>query len=218
MVVPTTKADLPSGAAKEPSVFLTHGAGGDLNGEGLVALSEGLAGAGHPTVRANLPYRDAGRSSPPAAEKSVPGLVEIFEFVSAGFPHSKSWVAGGRSYGGRVASLAAAEGSLSVTGLLFYSYPLHRPGDPSSPRTDHWPDIRVPCLFLEGTHDPFCDLELLEAHLPRLPVPAKLLVVEGADHGLKVAKSRSTTGQARSEREVIRSLVPEIAQWLALIA
>lgn len=198
---------------KDPSVFLTHGAGGDLNGAGLKALSEGMAEADHLSVRVNLPYRDAGRSSPPAAEKSVSGLIEIFEMVRKQFPDSNRWVVGGRSYGGRVASMAVA-GGLGVAGLLFYSYPLHRPGDPANPRIAHWPEIEVPCLFIEGAVDPFCDLGVLEAQLPRLSVPARLLVVDGADHGLKVAKSRSATGKARSEREVLSSLTPQIVDWL----
>jgi len=108
----------------------------------------------------------------------------------------------------------AVAGGLTVAGLLFYSYPLHRPGDPGNPRTAHWSGIKVPCLFIEGTNDPFCDLRVLEAHLPKLSAPAELLIVEGADHGLKVAKNKSATGRGQAEQEIIKSLMPQIVEWL----
>jgi len=111
-----------------------------------------------------------------------------------------------------VASMAVA-GGLEAAGLLLYSYPLHRPGDPSQPRTEHWPQITVPSLFLEGTNDPFCDLEVFRRHVPRLGVAPSVHVVEGADHSLKVARANSPEGKAHSEAVVITALVPVIEDW-----
>jgi uncharacterized protein len=193
--------------------LLTHGAGGDRNTAGLKALALGLAEHGYLVVRPDLPYRAAGRSTPPLAEKSVPGFNNIFASAREQFGPDAPWVVGGRSYGGRVASMAVAEG-LDAAGLLLYSYPLHRPGNSSEPRVAHWPQILVPSLFLEGTHDPFCDLEVFNRHLLELGIKARVHVVEGGDHSLRVAKVNSPDGNARSEGSVVASLGPVIEDWV----
>ena len=211
-----TEVHRPDGEATPPFFFLTHGAGGDRNTPGLMALAEALAANGHLVVRADLPYRAAGRSTPPAAEKSVPGFTQSFLDAKRRFGPEVPWVVGGRSYGGRVASMAVAEG-LEVAGLVLYSYPLHRPGDPSQPRVAHWPRIKVPTLFLEGTNDPFCDLDLLSAHLPELSGPATVHLIPGGDHTLKVAAARAPDGKARSERSVVLSLAPVIESWIGSV-
>lgn len=175
----------------------------------------GLAARGHLVVRFNLPYRSAGGRTPPVAERSVPGFVGAFEQVRAR-PAEQVWAVGGKSYGGRVASLAVA-GGLEAAALVFYGYPLHPPGRPQQLRVDHWGSIRVPCLFLEGTHDPFCRLELLTEALPLLSGPSTLHLVEGGDHSLAVPASRSPTGRARSAVSVLADLAEVVAGWLAQI-
>lgn len=193
--------------------LLTHGAGGDRNTAGLKALALGLAEHGYLVVRPDLPYRAAGRSTPPLAEKSVPGFNNIFASAREQFGPDALWVVGGRSYGGRVASMAVA-GGLDAAGLLLYSYPLHRPGNSSEPRVAHWPQILIPSLFLEGTRDPFCDLEVFNRHLLELGLKARVHVVEGGDHSLRVAKVNSPDGKARSEGSVVASLGPVIEDWV----
>lgn len=195
---------------------LAPGAGGSLTTPGLQSLSEAIAEAGYDCMRFELPYRLAGKKSPPKAESEAPRFTKLFRELSDEIGQGRPWVLGGRSYGGRVASLAVA-GDLEAAGLVFYSYPLHRPGDSSKPRADHWPLIRVPCLFLEGTADPFCKLGVLKEHLGRLPGGATLHVVEGGDHALKVAGSRAPDGKPRSEREVCRELGGVVADWLATL-
>jgi hypothetical protein len=199
------------------SVALTHGAGGDVHGAGLQALAQGLAALGHTVVRFNLPYREAGRSSPPAAEKSVPGYREGFDAGRARIGDERPWAAGGKSYGGRVASLAVAEG-MEAAALVFYGYPLHPPGKPESLRVAHWPAIKVPCLFLEGTQDPFCNLDLLREHLPSLGGPATLHVVEGGDHSLQVRASSSPDGRPLSPARVMAGLASVVSSWLDSVA
>ncbi|MDQ4149190.1 MAG: hypothetical protein M3164_04255 [Actinomycetota bacterium] len=198
---------------KSPFVLLTHGAGGDRSTPGLRAMALGVASAGHPVVRADLPYRAAGRRSPPPAEKSVEGFKHLVMEARQQVGRGEVWIVGGRSYGGRVASLAVAAG-LDAAGLILYSYPLHRPGSPQNPRVDHWPAIKVPCLFLQGTRDPFCDLRLLERNLESLGSRPTLRTVEGGDHSLSVASSHSPDGKAASEESVVRTLLPEIVEWL----
>ncbi len=197
---------------KRRSVLLVPGAGGDLDSDGLVALAEILADIGCTVVRANLPYREAGRRAP-RADRSVTGYRDVLAAAREAVGDQRPWVLGGRSYGGRVASMLVAAGEESV-GLLFYSYPLHPPGKPDEPRVQHWPDVHVPTLFLQGDRDPFCDLEQLRTHIHKLPRRATLHVVEGGDHSLRITRTASPTGQAAPEAQVIAGLRAELTGWL----
>lgn len=207
------EVDVPSGEPREPFLLLTHGAGGDLSSSGLTAFSSRLAEQGHLSVRVNLPYRSAGRKSPPAAERAVDGFLQILDMVKEKFGPSARWIAGGRSYGGRVASMAAIAG-LDAAGLAFFPYPLHRPGDPSNPRAAHWPRIKLPCLFVQGTHDPFCDMSLIEKLLPTLGAEPTLIPVPGGDHSLKVRATNSPSARSLSEDEVVQEIMPAVVTWL----
>lgn len=194
-----------------PAFLLTHGAGGDMEGAGLIALCDAIAARGHLVVRANLPYRESGRKAPPRADRSVPGFHALFASARELAPRTP-WVVGGKSYGGRVASLAVADG-LDAVGLLFYGYPLHPPGKPEKLRVEHWPDVKVPCLFLQGDRDTFSDPLLLEENLRRLPRRAAVHVVEGGDHSLKVAGAHAPDGKPRSAAEVTASLGSVVDDW-----
>lgn len=196
-----------------PAVLLTHGAGGDLDGAGLVALADAIAAEGHLVVRANLPFREAGKGRPPRADRSVPGLVQVATAARAAVAPRRPWVLSGKSYGGRVASMAVAEG-LDCAGLVFYGYPLHPPGRPDRLRVDHWPLLTVPCLFLQGTRDAFCDLDLLDQNLRKLARRATVHVVEGGDHSLKVTGKASPDGQARSAAATCATLGTTVADWI----
>ncbi len=195
------------------SVLLAPGAGGDLDGDGLTALAETLAATGCTVVRANLPYREVGRRAP-RADRSVPGYRTVLAAAREAVGDTRPWVLGGKSYGGRVASMLVAAGE-PAAGLLFYGYPLHPPGKPESLRVDHWPEVNVPTLFLQGERDTFCDLELLEPHLLKLPRRATLHVVAGGDHSLRVTRAASPTGTASSEANTIAGVEHQISAWLA---
>ena len=196
-------------------VLLVPGAGGTFEGEGLTALAELFAVLGHPTVRANLPYRQVGRP-PPRAERSTGSFARVLAAAKRALPDAPgAWVLGGGSYGGRVATMAVAEG-LTAAGLVCYGYPLHPPGRPERLRVAHWPEVTVPLLFLQGDRDPSGDLDLLRAHLHRLARPT-LHVVAGGDHGLRVTKRASPDGTASPPAVTIAALRPVIAAWLALL-
>jgi predicted alpha/beta-hydrolase family hydrolase len=92
-------------------------------------------------------------------------------------------VIGGRSMGGRMCSMAAADG-LAVAGLVLVSYPLHPPGRPDRVRTDHFPDLRVPCLFVSGRRDAFGSPDELEREVAHIPGPVTLRIIDG-DHSLR---------------------------------
>lgn len=211
------EVDVPGGRQQGPRFLLAHGAGGDRNTPGLRALAGVLAEQGFLVVRPDLAYRAAGRASPPRAERSVDSFAATVRAAQDRWGYERPWVVGGRSYGGRVASMAVAQG-LPACGLLLYSYPLHRPGDPSQPRVAHWPEIRVPCLFLEGTEDPFCDLEVFRRHLPHLGGPPTVHLVQGADHSLRITRKRSPDGKARSEAAVVAGLAPVVREWAMEVA
>jgi len=230
--------------ADPPAVLLMPGAGGTLATPGLVALAEMLASLGATVVRANLPYREAGRKTPPRAEASVGHFAQILASADEAIGGGGRWVIGGKSYGGRVASMALADGpglgtaelrttgiqstglpaegltsaGLHVVGLLCYGYPLHPPGRPDRLRVEHWSRITVPGLFLQGDRDPFCDLDLLRTHLPDLAGPATLHVVDGGDHSLRIPRAASSTGAVVSESEVVASLAPVAAAWMSDLA
>ena len=108
------------------------------------------------------------------AEKAVPVFIK-----TSG--RGREVIGAGQSFGGRVASMAAIEADFG--GLVLFSYPLHRPGFPDQLRTDHWPQIRCPTLFLSGDRDPFAHLDLLQKKIKLIP-DARLVVFKGQGHGL----------------------------------
>ena len=91
---------------------------------------------------------------------------------------------GGRSFGGRVFSMAVGDG-MPAAGLVLISYPLHPPGKPDQLRTEHFPDIRVPCLFVSGTRDAFGTPEELERATKKIKGAVEHVWIEGGDHGLR---------------------------------
>lgn len=195
-----------------PSVLLAPGAGGDLDGAGLVALAEVLAAQGCRVIRANLPYREAGRRAP-RADRSVPSYRAVLAAAQEAVGDRRPWILGGKSYGGRVASMAVAAGQEAL-GLLFYGYPLHPPGKPDQLRVDHWPDVDVPTLFLQGNRDTFSDPKLLTTHIRKLPRRATLHLVPGGDHSLRVTRKASPTGEAASEAATVSGCSEVVADWL----
>jgi len=122
-------------------------------------------------------------------------------------------IAGGKSFGGRMTSNAAAKAPLpGVKGLVFLGFPLHPPGKPGDSRAAHLASVTVPMLFLQGTRDTLARLDLITAVCGRLPL-ATLHVVEGADHSFKVLKR-----SGRKDMEVLSELAGEIEQWAESIA
>jgi hypothetical protein len=167
------------------SLLLAPGAGADRNQAALVALDEVATGAGAYVTRMDFPYRKAGRRGPdrpPVLLRAV--LDEVASLAGPG-----PLVLGGRSMGGRICSLAVAEGlgadAPAVAGLLLVSYPLHPPGRPDKLRVEHFPELEVPCLFVSGTRDAFGTPAELEKQTAAIPGPVTHHWVEGKDHALR---------------------------------
>lgn len=181
------RPDTPSG----DGLVLTHGAGGNAQMSLLVALAEAFAGAGFTVLRCDLPFRQVRRFGPPppgGAARDRQGLKNAVAAVKK--TASGRIFLGGQSYGGRQASILLADEKLA-DGLLLLSYPLHAPGKPDKPRTEHLPQLRVPTLFVQGTNDPFGAIEEIEAGRTLIPETTDLLIVEGAGHDLGF-KGKST--------------------------
>lgn len=196
-----------------PAVLLTHGAGGNLDDAGLVALAEVVAAAGHLAVRANLPYRQRRATGPPPrAERSVGDLAAMLAAARRLAPRT-GWVVGGKSYGGRVATLLAAQGA-DVAGVLCHSYPLHPPGRPDRLRVAHFGDITAPLLFLQGGNDPFGGPTELAPYAATLPAGTRVVAVAGGDHSLRVPRTGSDDGRTHSPADVVAALAEEVAAWL----
>jgi predicted alpha/beta-hydrolase family hydrolase len=200
-----------------PAVLLTPGAGGSYEGSALTGLADVFCQLGCTVVRANLPHHELGRRAP-RAEASVAGFRALLAAAREHVDAAHGWVAGGKSYGGRVASLAAVDGDLDVAGLVFLGYPLHPPGKPAQLRVDHWHRVPCPALFLQGTRDQFGSAHELEEHLTKLRRRATLLAVEGGDHSLDVAGIHAPDGVRRPASEVLARLAGPIDAWLRVLA
>lgn len=172
----------------EPSsgdgMVLTHGAGGNAQSGLLVALGEAFAGAGFTVLRCDLPFRQLRRYGPPRPGDALRDREGLKNAIAAMRKLVSGRVfIGGQSYGGRQASMLLAEEKVA-DGLLLLSYPLHAPGKPDQPRTQHLPNLHVPNLFVHGTRDPFGSIEEIEAARKLIPAKTDLLIVDGAGHDL----------------------------------
>ena len=175
--------------AADPStgdaLVLAHGAGSDHDAFLLVSLAEAFARRGLSVLRCDLPFRQERRHGPPArhaAERDRAGLLRAVESVRSRVPGRI--MLGGHSYGGRQASMLAAERPGLTAALLLLAYPLHPPRRPATPRTSHFAELRTPILFVHGTRDPFGTIEAVRAAMSAIPARRSLLVVEGGGHEL----------------------------------
>lgn len=166
------------------ALALTHGAGGNADAKLLIAIAESFAQAGFLVLRYDLPYRQKRPKGPPSGNGAADraGIVAASEYL--GKQISGPVYLSGQSYGGRLSSMAAAERQECCEGLLMLSYPLHPPGKPERLRTEHFPAIQVPVLFVHGTRDPFGSPAELESARKLLAGPSALHIIEGAGHGV----------------------------------
>jgi predicted alpha/beta-hydrolase family hydrolase len=164
-------------------LLLFPGAGSDASHPSLVAIEEAVAPLR--VARADFPYRREGRRAPDRAPKLLACVIEEAGLLATAAGVEPSAIAlGGRSMGGRMCSMAVAEG-LAAAALVLISYPLHPPGKPERLRVEHFPQLRVPCLFISGTRDPFGTPDELEQHTADIPGPVTHVWLEGARHDLK---------------------------------
>jgi uncharacterized protein len=181
---------------------VAHGAGNDMRHPFLQGVATGLTAGGVSALRFDFPYMSAGRrypDRPPVLMEAWRAALSEASTRSRGLP----LVASGKSLGGRMASMVAAEDgeAFAASALVYFGYPLHAPGKADLPRDSHLSSIEVPMLFIEGTADPFARFDLIEGLVARLgPKRARLHVIEGGDHSFRVRGAR------RPDQEIGREL------------
>ena len=194
------------------SVFVcAHGAGGNMIDGGMQKTADALVKRGVNLVRFNFLYKEkkSGRPDP------MPKLQECFAAVVDRVRSElspKKLIIGGRSMGGRAASMMAADG-FECDGLLLYAYPLHPAGQPAKLRDAHLPAIKVPVLSFSGTRDALCTRSLMENALSTVTTEWTMHWIEGADHSFHVLKS-----SGRHDAEVLEEIADESQSWIRELA
>ncbi len=168
--------------------MITPGASAGRNQSGLVAIDHAVTERGLTVERVEFPGQAAGRrrTDPPAVCMEIVRSATAALTTRLSVPSGRIAV-GGRSFGGRMCSLAVAEG-LDVAALVLVSYPLHPPGRPDRLRTDHFGDLGVPCLFVSGRRDAFATPEELERETALIPGEVTCVFVNG-DHSLRSSEA-----------------------------
>ena len=189
-------------------MVLGHGAGAGMRHRFMESAAVSLADHGIATFRYQFPYVEQGSSRPdpqPVLLATVRSAVAAARGVAGDLP----LLAGGKSMGGRMTSLACAKEAMAdVRGIVFFGFPLHPAGAPGTERAEHLGSVTAPMLFLQGTRDKLADLELLQPVIERLGERATLHVVEGADHSFDVLKR-----SGRSPSDVLAELAQTVATW-----
>jgi uncharacterized protein len=196
-------------AADPRAVFVcAHGAGGHMADRGMLQVCEALRSRGLSVVRFNFLYKEKGSGRP----DPMPRLQECVSAVVARTREELEpdlMVIGGRSMGGRAASMLAADG-FPCDGLLLLAYPLHPAGQPEKLRDAHLPSLRVPVLCLNGTRDDLCRRDLMERVLQGVTTEWTMHWLEGADHSFHVLKS-----SGRTDAEVLDEVGEAARAWVA---
>lgn len=189
------------------ALVLTHGAGSSCTAALLVAMARAFASRGITVLRCDLPFRQASAKalpSPVTAPRDREGLRRAV-LAARGVAPGRIFL-GGHSYGGRQASVLAADEPRLADGLLLLAYPLHPPRKPADLRTGHFSRLQTRTLFVHGSRDPFGSLEELRLALTLIPAPTALLAIEGATHGLSRSRGNPGAGADVAREAVTRFL------------
>jgi predicted alpha/beta-hydrolase family hydrolase len=191
------------------AVFIcAHGAGGNMNDTSTAKTARALCARGVGVVRFNFLYKEKKSGRPDAMPRLQSCFAAVVEHARNAVD-PKKLIIGGRSMGGRAASMMAAEG-FECDGLLLYAYPLHPPGRPEKLRDAHLSSIKVPVLCFSGTRDPFMTPSLMENALESVKTDWTMQWVEGADHSFHVLKS-----SGRNDQQVQDEMADASAEWIS---
>lgn len=189
-------------------LVLGHGAGAGMTHSFMEQLSENLATQKIATLRYQFPYMEKGSKRPDSPKVVYPTILAAIAKAQELAPNLPLYL-GGKSFGGRMSSqLASTESLKTVKGLVFFGFPLHGIGKPSTKRAEHLKEVKQPMLFLQGTRDKLAEVELIEEVCKNLPTTT-LQFFEGADHSFKVLKRSGKT-----QEEVIVALTVRVKKWL----
>jgi hypothetical protein len=199
--------------ARDTALFVcAHGAGGSMSDKGMLATAAALRSAGIGVVRFNFMYKEKGDRRPDFMPKLMDTVTAVVEHVrselkSTPEARTERLIIGGRSMGGRAASMLAARG-FDAKGLLLLAYPLHPAGQPGKLRDAHLPQIQMPVLCFNGTRDPLCTPALMRKALESVTAPWQMEWVDGADHSFHVLKS-----SGRTDAEVMGVIAAVSEAW-----
>jgi predicted alpha/beta-hydrolase family hydrolase len=175
------------------ALAITHGAGTNCEAPLIVAAARAFAAAGYAALRYDLPFRQANKP-PTGAAQQQRDRDGIRQAAAALRQMAPSICLAGHSYGGRQTSMLLAEDSSLAGGLLLLSYPLHPPGQPQKLRTEHFPNLRTPTLFVHGAKDEFGTIAEIEAARALIPAPTRLRIIDRAPHSLPPSIAASLPG------------------------
>ena len=195
-------------AAGAPLFVFAHGAGGHMADRGMNALTNLLRDCGLDVARFDFPYRARGSRRPDPMPRLIECIAAVVTKVAAEVGSTRL-VLGGRSMGGRAASMLTADG-FACERLLLFAYPLHPAGEPSKLRDAHLPRISVPVLCFNGTRDPLCRRDLMDAVVARLRPNFRMHWLDGADHSFHVTKA-----SGRTDADVLDEILAATRRWLA---
>ncbi len=201
--------------AIDRAVLLAHGAGSDMDGAALRAVSDALEAAAIPSLRFNYPYRSAGRRAPDRPKVLDAATREAAaELAARSKLAPEQLVLGGRSMGGRYCSLVvgADDDAVPARGLMLLGYPLHAAGRPEQPRADHFPRLTVPVLFASGTRDAMAGRADLTKAARRIKGPVTFHWIDTADHGYKPLKS-----SGRTAADVLAEVAAVAVEWVRVL-
>jgi predicted alpha/beta-hydrolase family hydrolase len=208
------KAGIVSALLVKPSdarafLLVAHGAGAGMRHSFMEQLAAKLGDHKVATLRYQFPYMEK-RTKRPDHQSVLIDTVRAAAATARKQAGELPLFAGGKSMGGRMTSLAAAEGLLDgVRGLIFFGFPLHAAGQPGAERGQHLVKISIPMLFLQGSRDALADLKLLKPLCAKIGKHAELDVVEGADHSFRLLKSAG-----RSDEKVMDDIIERAARWI----
>jgi len=203
----------PAVGEERARLILAHGAGANQRHPFMVRTARALAGRGVGVTTFNFGYTERGRRVPDpkdALERCFRAVLHA-EAAHPTFNASVPIFLGGKSMGGRIASQVVAAGGLEVEvrGLVFLGYPLHPPKKPTQLRVAHWPEVKVPQLFVQGTRDEFGTVEEITVHVPKLSAPATIFPVEQGDHSFAVPKKLGVP-----QDDVFARVFEAMAAWM----
>ena len=191
-------------------LVLAHGAGAGMRHQFMAALADGLAGRRLAVLRYDFPSMAQGARRPDSPKVAT---AAVRAAIAAAAATDLPLFAGGKSFGGRMTSLAQAEAPLpGVRGLVFVGFPLHPAKAPAIQRAAHLADVAVPMLFLQGRRDALAEPALITAEVVKLGPRATLAMTEDADHSFHVPKR-----SGRTDAEVMDAMIDRIAGWIGAI-
>lgn len=199
-----------SGPDRAVYVF-AHGAGGNMSDRAMLAAAKIMRGIGLGVVRFNFLYKERGSGRPDQMPKLMATTRAVVERVRAEL-NPTMLIIGGRSMGGRAASMLAADG-FDADGLLLLAYPLHPEGAPEKLRDAHLPQIKMPVLCFNGTRDGLCTPELMDRAVKTATAPWDMHWLDGADHSFHVLKS-----SGRNDAAVLAEVGAASSAWLDQLA